>query len=176
MKASVNYNIVLIGMMGTGKSSVAAALSRMTGLPSFDTDAVFRSRYGSISAWFADKGETAFREKETEIVREASAVCPAIISTGGGVVLRGENMCELRRLGKVALLTASPETIYARTCKNNERPLLKNNSMSDIIRIFEERKALYLMYADITVDTDNDPPERCAEKILELLKSDRTFR
>ncbi len=94
-------SIVLIGFMGAGKSSTGKALARKTGLPRFDTDEIVSSEFGlSVMEIFVRFGEEKFRDAETEALRQLSETAPAIIVTGGGIVLRPENVKMLRELGK----------------------------------------------------------------------------
>lgn len=160
------FNIVLYGMMGTGKSAVATVLSARTGLPAVDTDAVFEARFGPVSDYFAAYGEPAFRAKEKAIVAEAALCVPSVLSVGGGVVLDPDNMRALKATGKAVLLTALPETIHRRISGSDSRPLLKGGSMSDIVKILNERKAIYERYADCVIATDALTPEACAEAVL----------
>ena len=161
-----SFNIVLYGMMGVGKSAVAAIISARTGLPAVDTDAVFEARFGPVSDYFAACGEPSFRAKEKAIVVEAARCVPSVISVGGGAVLDPDNMRALKATGKAVLLTASPETIYRRVSGSDSRPLLKGGSMTDIVKILNQRRVLYERYADCVIATDALTPEACAEAVL----------
>lgn len=162
-------NIVFIGMMGTFKTAVSRLVARYTGWPLYDTDEMFEREYGPISEYFDNSGEAAFREAEAGIVRRVARLSPSVISTGGGVVLRADNMNALRESGRIVLLTASPDAIYARVSGGNGRPLLKGDTMSNIVRISAERKAAYERYADYTVDNTFSTPEGCADEVLTAL-------
>src|ERR1700724_3565458 len=105
-------SIVLIGMMGAGKSSVGRCLQRRTGLARFDTDELVAAKFGlSIPEIFASHGEQSFRGAETKVLRDLPNESTAIIVTGGGIVLRNENVDLLRKLGTVVWLEAKEETL-----------------------------------------------------------------
>ena len=119
-------SIVLIGMMGAGKSAVGRCLQWRTGLAQFDTDEMVRSKFGMpISEIFSTHGEDKFRNAETEALRNLSADQDAIIVTGGGIVLREENVDLLKRFGVVVWLEADEKTLFKRASRTGNRPLLK---------------------------------------------------
>src|SRR5207247_9805165 len=106
-------SIVCVGMMGAGKSSVGVCLQRRTRLKLFDTDEIVMSKFGMpISEIFSRHGENKFREAETEALQRLATREPAIIVTGGGIVLREENIHLLKRLGVVTWLDAEKETLF----------------------------------------------------------------
>src|SRR3712207_6437984 len=103
--------------MGSGKSSVGRELAKRTDLPRYDTDEMVRARFGlAIPEIFARHGEEQFRAAETEVLRSAPNE-PAIVVTGGGVVLRPQNVALLRRLGTIVNLSADEETLFARVSR-----------------------------------------------------------
>src|SRR3990170_5526777 len=119
-------NIVLTGFMGAGKSEVSRELSRILGWTAIDVDTeIEESQKMSIPEIFKKYGEPKFREIETKIIKIFSKNKDVIISTGGGAVLRQENMNVLRENGVIICLTATPETILKRTSNDAERPLLQ---------------------------------------------------
>ncbi len=120
-------NIVLTGFMGTGKSIVAKKLAQKLGMGYVDTDKIIEDREGrEIRKIFEEKGEDYFREIETKIIKQVSSLNNYVIATGGGVVLKEENIKALRKKGVIIYLSANPEIILKRTDKNEERPLLLN--------------------------------------------------
>lgn len=149
-------NIYLVGFMGCGKSAVAQELGRQTGLKVIDTDAQIVKREGmEISDIFADKGESAFRDIETNVLKEVSRKGGNIISCGGGIILRDENITVMKRHGIVILLTAEPDTIYRRICNDDKRPLLNDDmSVKHISDMLEKRRNFYEQAADIMIKTD----------------------
>lgn len=150
------YNIVLIGFMGAGKSTISDYLSTMFDMKLVEMDQEIAEREEmSIPDIFATYGEEYFRNLETELLKELQTGRNCIISCGGGVALRSENVVEMKKNGKVVLLTASPETIYERVKDSNDRPLLKENkSVEFIAQLMEKRKEKYEDAADVVIRTD----------------------
>ena len=162
--------IVLIGFMGSGKSSVGRELAARTGRPRYDTDEMVAARYGlSITDIFAQHGEEAFRDAETEALAQVPERA-AIVVPGGGIVLRAENVERLRRFGIVVHLTADKETLFERVSRRQTRPLLHTenprHTLSELLRV---RAPLYLQAADLTVDTSELRHEEVADRILEQI-------
>src|SRR2546421_13071902 len=115
-------SIVLIGMMGAGKSSVGRLLQRRTGLNRFDTDEIVSSKFGiSIPEIFSTHGESGFRDAETEALRALVDKAAAIVVTGGGIVLRDENVDLLKQIGIVVWLEANAETLFERASRRWDR-------------------------------------------------------
>jgi shikimate kinase len=162
-------SIVLIGMMGAGKSSVGRCLQKRTGLARFDTDEVVASKLGlSIPQIFSQHGEDRFREVETQVLVEFASAQSAIIVTGGGIVLREENVPLLKRLGTVIWLEADEETLFERATRREGRPLLKTeNPRNTFLQLLRERTPLYARAADIRVNTSNSTHDEVADIILE---------
>ncbi len=138
-------NIVLVGFMGTGKTSVGRRLASQLRMRYVDTDDIIeRDSERRISDIFAEDGEPAFRELESEAVRKASKLNNHVISTGGGVVLKEANMIELKRNGVVFCLTATAEEIYRRVGHQTHRPLLQtSDALSKIQSMLAERRPYY---------------------------------
>ncbi len=164
-----DLNIVLTGFMGTGKSSVARELAHMLGRKVVDVDAEIERRAGkSISSIFAEYGEPRFRDLETEATRETAKGKSQIISTGGGVVLRKENMDALRGSGIVFCLFATPEAILERTRSNKDRPLLQTSDpLGKIRELLETRDRYYRNTCSYMIDTVGKTPGEVAREILE---------
>ena len=168
----VGKSIVLIGMMGAGKSSVGECLRQRTGLRLLDTDEIVASKFRmSIPEIFADHGEETFREAEAEAVRNLPTTKQTIIVTGGGIVLRERNIAILRRLGIVAWLDGDEETLFARASRKQNRPLLQTkNPRKAFSQILDARRRLYANIADIRVDTVAFTDEEVAVAILTKLR------
>lgn len=170
-----SYNIVLIGFMGAGKSTISDYLSTMFDMRLVEMDQEISERQEmSIPDIFATYGEEYFRNLETELLRELQTGRNCIISCGGGVALREENVAEMKKNGRVVLLTASPETIYERVKDSNDRPLLKgNNNVEFIADLMEKRREKYEMAADVVIQTDNKTIlQICEELIAKLTELD----
>lgn len=161
-------NIALIGMMGSGKTSVGKELASLLGLKFCDTDEIFVSRYGDISEFFAIHGESEFRKEERKISSEAVLVAHSVISLGGGAALDGELMKKVKENCLVVLLTCEIAVLEKRIKIKADRPLVTKRE--DIENIFKARKEIYLKYADIIFDTSYLTAADSARKISTLLK------
>ncbi len=171
----MNSNIVLIGFMGTGKSAIANCLSKMLPMETVEMDEVIAERARmSISDIFVVYGEEYFRNLETNLLVELQEKSNVIISCGGGTPLRDNNVAEMKKNGRVVLLTAKPETIYERIKNSHDRPLLENNkNISFISKLLEERKAKYEAAADVVIETDDKNKLQISEEIVgKLLEMD----
>jgi len=150
-------NIVLIGFMGSGKSTVGRELQHRLNYPLVDMDHAIEQRAGkSITAIFSNEGEAAFRDMETDLLRELCnpAAPRRIISTGGGVVGREENRQLLKTLGFVVWLHAPTAVILDRTGKNRSRPLLNTEDPAARIEtLMRERQPLYQESSHLKLDT-----------------------
>jgi shikimate kinase len=167
-------NIVLTGFMGTGKTAVGKELSRLLNMKLVDIDTeIEKNERMTINDIFENFGEKHFREIETEMIKKLSRQSNLIISTGGGAVLREDNMSPLRENGIVFCLSACPETVLKRTSGSDERPLLKVED--PIARIGEllKLRAPFYEKAGIMVDTEGKTPLQIAEEIIETLKCGR---
>ncbi len=159
-------NVVLCGMMGCGKTAVAAAYSALYGVASVDTDAVIVSRYGEINAIFKERGEQVFRDMETEVCKEvAASYCGAVIALGGGCVLRSQNVSVLKSSGKIFYLRTQPQTIIKRLKGDSTRPLLQGGLEERVNSILAQRSAVYEGAADFIIDTDEYTPQQIAKLI-----------
>lgn len=143
-------SIVLIGMMGSGKTTCGRALARRLGRELIDTDAVIVERAGmSIAEIFSTRGETAFRDMESELCRELSDRCDAVIATGGGMVLRPENAAALKRNGAVVFLNRPAGEIFDSTSMAG-RPLGQDGRQAFLER-FAQREPIYRGAADVEI-------------------------
>jgi shikimate kinase len=164
-------NIVLTGFMGSGKTVAARELARILGMKVIDVDTeIEKSANMTINEIFKQYGEPRFREVESEIIKQVSEKKNVIISTGGGAVLKQENMDAMREHGVIVCLNAAPETILKRTKRTTDRPLLLvENPLERIKELLELRKPFYAK-ADIMIDTENKTPLQIAEEIIERMK------
>lgn len=166
----MNGNIVLIGMPGSGKTSVGKLLAEALGMTFLDLDqAVEESAGKSIPAIFAGEGEEVFRRRETACARQAAARTGLVVATGGGIVLRQENMEALSATGTVIFLDRSVEEICGSDLSG--RPLI-GKDLNRVQALYDQRIGLYRRYARITVGS-HDAPEQVAREILSLLKGER---
>ena len=164
-------NIVLIGFMGAGKSSLASYLAEQFNMRTVETDQEIVQREGiSIPEIFEQYGEEYFRDRESEVIRDLGFDSQTVISAGGGAVLRDENVENMKANGIIVLLTATPKAILDRVKSSTERPLLNGKMNEDYIAtLMEKRRSRYEDVADLIIDTtDKTIPEVCAEMILKL--------
>lgn len=170
-----HYNIVLIGFMGAGKSTVSEYLSNVFAMDTVEMDQVIAEREGmSIADIFDTYGEEYFRDLETKLLIELQSEKNMVISCGGGAALREENVAEMKKNGRVILLTASPQTVYERVKDAKDRPILKgNNNVEYIAELMEKRREKYEAAADVVVQTDNKSVVQiCEELITKLMELD----
>ncbi len=161
-------NVILCGMMGCGKTTVADALSSLYGYKSVDTDKLIVERYGDISKIFKEHGEEYFRDLESEVVKYVANECDgAVISLGGGCVLREENVKKLKSTGTVFYLRTRAETIIERLRGDSTRPLLAGDIEERVKTILAARAKIYENAADCILDTDDLSPEELAKIIRE---------
>jgi shikimate kinase len=166
--ATPRHNIVLIGFMGSGKSSIGKLIAGRLGFQFVDTDAVVVERAGmEITQIFAKHGEAHFRDLETAALESMETRDRCVISTGGGVILRERNRALLRELGFVVWLTASEEVIFERVSRNTRRPLLKTeNPRETVAKLLAAREPLYTEAAQFTLDTSKLPRAAAAEAVI----------
>ena len=151
-------NIFLIGFMGSGKTSVSLQLSDMTGL---------KKQEMAVAEIFERKGEPYFREQETVLLKQFGGGDPQIISCGGGVAMKEENVGIMRESGTVVCLTASADVIYERVKDSRERPILNGNMNVEYIQqLMEARRPFYEAAADVIVDTSHMRIDQVAEAVL----------
>lgn len=167
-----NYNIFLIGFMGAGKSTISDYLKNVLAMDVVEMDQCIVERQGmSISDIFETYGEEYFRELETNLLIEMQSQSNVVVSCGGGVPMRERNVAEMKKNGRVVLLTAKPETILERVKDNHDRPLLENNkNVSFIADLLEKRRAKYEAAADIVVETDGKSELEICEELIHRLR------
>lgn len=165
-------NIVLVGFMGTGKSTVAAALAERLGWTKIDLDTSIEEAEGtSIPNLFAEKGEPFFRRVETAALRrELEGRSNQVVATGGGAALAEENRAIMLANGLVVALTANVETILRRVQNDPNRPLLRGNAEKAVPELMEARKHVY-DFAHIRIDTSSMTVEQIVDRIAERLQS-----
>ena len=167
-----NYNIFLIGFMGAGKSTISDYLKNALAMDVVEMDQCIVERQEmSISDIFETYGEEYFRELETNLLIEMQSRSNVVVSCGGGVPMRDRTVVEMKKNGRVVLLTAKPETILERVKDNHDRPLLENNkNVSFIADLLEKRRAKYEAAADIVVETDGKSELEICEEMIHRLR------
>ena len=166
-----DYNIVLIGFMGAGKSTISEYLRAAFAMDVVEMDQIIAQRQGmSISDIFETYGEEYFRDLETSLLIEMQSRTNVVISCGGGVPMRERNVTEMKKNGKVVLLTAKPETILERVRDNHDRPLLEENkNVGFIAELMEKRRQKYEAAADIIIETDGKTELEICEELIQRI-------
>jgi len=176
VKSLLDYNIFLVGFMGSGKTTIAEGLSSLLERERIEMDELIAQKQQmTIPEIFAEYGEAYFRNLESNTLIELQKKRQVIISCGGGVVVREGNADHMKKHGRIVLLTANSQTILERVKGNDERPILKNNMNTEFIdELMEKRRKNYLSAADIVIETDQkDVLEICQEIISKLIEFDK---
>ena len=170
--ARIGRSIVLIGLMGAGKTSIGRLLAERLGLPFVDSDAeIERAGGATIEEIFAHEGEATFRSGERRVIARLLSGPPAVIATGGGAYLDPSTRAAVRERAISVWLKASLETLVRRTARRGGRPLLKQGDPRKILAtLIDERYPVY-GEADLTVETGEEPPEIVARRVLAALEA-----
>ena len=169
-------NIVLTGFMGAGKTTVGRLLAARLGWNFIETDEMIERKTGmTISKIFDLYGEAYFRQKESEAVQELAGLTrgSSVISTGGGVVLRRDNISALRRAGVIVYLEVSPEEAWQRLRDKKDRPLLQEGCAQERIRTLLQGRRDQYLESDFHIKTAAKNPEEIVEEIVVLLQHKR---
>jgi len=158
--------------MGSGKTSVGWRLARELGYNFLDTDKIIENTEKmAISEIFAKKSEAYFRTLETETIKSLQDYDGFVIATGGGIVLKPENVPLLKEIGPIILLWAEPDTVYERVKNDQQRPLLKvADPKKEIVKLLEFRAPFYREAADYIVDTNKKDIDKIAKEIMGIVK------
>lgn len=162
--------IVLIGFMGSGKTTTAKMLSKALGVELIDIDKIIvqKSKRNSVQEIFDLDGEDKFRMLESVAALEMDTKDSVIISTGGGIIMNEQNMSYLKNKAVTVFLKCKFETSKKRVGEKKSRPLFRDEK--NALKLFNLRQPLYAGYSDIVVETDNEKPKEVVEKIIEELK------
>ena len=172
MSMTLQKPLYLIGFMGSGKSTVSRHMSHALGIPKIEMDDLLAERAGkSITQIFAEDGEEVFRRMETALLREIGAGEPALVSCGGGVVLRPENVEIMKATGTILMLSATPQTIFQRVRYSTKRPILNGNmNVEFIAELMAKRDPAYRAAADVTVSIDGKTSDVVARELVERIR------
>lgn len=165
---SLSLRPILVGMPGTGKSTVARQLARRLGLAYVDSDAVIEQHLGeTIRSFFDREGEAAFRDLEERVLDELTQQPTTVLATGGGAVLRPLNRERLRSRGTVIYLRSSPEQLVRRLRHDTKRPLLQGvDPLQKLRTLYEERDPLYRECSHYVMDTHDAALATLVHRIL----------
>ena len=172
MSAAGPTGFVLVGLPGSGKSTIGRQLARRLGLPFNDSDHAIEQKIGcSIRDFFEREGEAAFRDVEEAVIRELTAGSAGVLATGGGAVLRPANRQRLREAGPVIYLRSTPEEVFRRVRHDAKRPLLQVDDPLQRLRdLYDERDPLYRETAHFVVETGRPSVGRLVQMILTQLE------
>lgn len=164
----MNSNIILIGFMGCGKSSIGRRIALRLGHKFLDSDELIAARAEhSISDIFAAEGEDGFRKRETAELQSLAGASKIVLATGGGAILNPLNRDLFHQLGLVIWLHAEPETLFERASRSRKRPLLEvENPRSTFFNLLESRIPLYAGTADLKIDATGLSHEQTVEKVI----------
>lgn len=163
-------HIILIGFMGTGKSTVGQMLAEQLECPWLDTDTEVERLAGKkIPRLFEEGGEAHFRRWEKKVLKQVLEQTPGVITTGGGIVLDPENVSWIRSSGWVVALDASEEELLRRLATDQSRPLLRGDARQRVRDLKRARQGVY-DFADLFLDTTGSSPRETAAKILQQWK------
>jgi shikimate kinase len=164
-------NIFLIGLMGSGKTTIGQLLAKRLNRPFFDSDHELERRTGvSVATIFEIEGEPAFRIRESQIIDELTQHMPIILGTGGGAILNAGTREVLHARGTVIYLHSTPETAYERVRRNRDRPLLMvSDPLARLRQLYEIRHPLYRETAHFVVESYRDRPSAVVAEVLQLV-------
>lgn len=168
----VQNNIVLVGLMGAGKTTIGRLLAKAFSLPFIDSDHEIEARTGvKVPIIFEIEGEEGFRLREAQIVAELAQRQGLVIATGGGAVLNPVSRMALHACGVVVYLHAQPNDLWLRTRHDQNRPLLRaNDPLARLAELYSQRDPLYREAAHLVVDTGRQSPRLLAGKIEQQLR------
>ncbi|MBN2838950.1 MAG: shikimate kinase [Fusobacteriaceae bacterium] len=163
-------NLILIGFMGSGKSTVGKLLAEKLEMKFLDTDLeIEKERNQSVQEIFSKMGEDFFRKLENEITKKLSSTNNTVISTGGGIILNKENIDNLKKDGVVFFLDVPKKNLYKRLLNSKGRPLLNGDELwQKISTVLDERIDKYVNSADFIVDVGNEIPYETMETIKRI--------
>ena len=171
MQSKIN-NIILVGPMGSGKTTIGRRLSERLSLIFFDSDHEIIDKTGvSIDHIFDVEGEKGFRDRESIVIKKLCATPNIVLATGGGAIILGKNRELIKKAGTVVYLSSSVDQILRRTANSKTRPILEKskNRRKTIIEILEARDSLYKDVASLIIDTNGKKLNEVIDEIIEAL-------
>jgi len=164
-------NIYLIGLMGSGKTTLGKSLAKKLNRPFIDTDQLIEQKSGvDVSMIFEFEGEVGFRERETKLLSEIALKKEHIVSTGGGIILSKYNRDVIAKSGIIFYLKTQPAELFIRLQNDKTRPLLQGTNLKEkLTKIYAERSTLYEMTADYIIETKNKKISQILTNIEEIM-------
>ena len=164
-------NIYLIGLMGSGKTTLGKSLAKKLNRPFIDTDQLIEQKSGvDVSMIFEFEGEVGFRERETKLLSEIALKKDHIVSTGGGIILSKYNRDVIAKSGIIFYLKTQPAELFIRLQNDKTRPLLQGTNLKEkLTKIYAERCTLYEMTADYIIETKNKKISQILTNIEEIM-------
>ena len=172
----MNKNIILVGLMGAGKSTIGRNLAKSLGKDFYDSDRVIEERTGvDIATIFEIEGEQGFRDREEQVIAELCEQNNIVLATGGGSVLREVNRKNMSKRGQVVYLRTSAELLYSRIRHDKKRPLMQtDNPLSTLKKLLDDREPYYLEVSDTVVMTGKQKVAVLVRRVEEALKQEES--
>lgn len=168
----MNENIILVGLMGAGKSTIGRNLARILSKEFYDSDRVIEERTGvDIATIFEIEGEQGFRDREEQVIKELCERSDIVLATGGGSILRESNRKNMIKRGHVVYLRTSAELLYSRIKHDKKRPLMQTDSpLNTLKKLLDDREPYYLEVADAVVMTGKQKVAVLVKRVEEALQ------
>jgi len=168
----MNKNIILVGLMGAGKSTIGRNLAKQLHKDFYDSDRVIEERTGvDIATIFEIEGEQGFRDREEQIIKELCLMENIVLATGGGSILRESNRKNMRKHGQVIYLCTTAELLYSRIRYDKSRPLMQTDSpLGTLSKLLKDREPFYEDVADIVIKTGKQKAGFIVKRVVEALK------
>jgi shikimate kinase len=165
-------NLILIGMMGSGKSTIGYRAAQELNLPFYDLDKeIEKKAHCSIAEIFQQEGEAAFRKLEHEILQEIIQQKPCVIATGGGAFIEKRNRDLLKQTSTTFYLSASAETLFERTQHTTHRPLLQTDDPLNTLKNLLKKRRAYYEQADHTINVEHLSPAEIVQQLVSLYRA-----
>lgn len=175
-KAIMEKNIILVGLMGAGKSTIGRSLAKKLKKEFYDSDRVIEERTGvDIATIFEIEGEQGFRDRETQVLRELCLMEDIVLATGGGAVIRDENRKNMKKFGQVVYLATTAELLFSRIRHDKSRPLMQTADPLDTLKILlQKREPYYKDVSDLVITTGKQKATVIVKRVEMALKQKMT--
>lgn len=168
----MSKNIILVGLMGAGKSTIGRNLARQLGKEFYDSDRVIEQRTGvDIATIFEIEGEQGFRDREEQVISDLCRMDNIVLATGGGSILREVNRNNMKKYGHVIYLCTTAEMLYSRIRYDKSRPLMQTKSPLDTLKkLLKDREPFYMEVADTVITTGKQKATSIVKRVEEALQ------